>query len=116
MVTDRNTFQSNDITLRFTPNSLAKTLSANYVAEGALKTAQEHLEQHIVVSDQEAVDDQQFLLERAKVLTELAASCTLSAARKIRHHFKKDDHVVLLLCGGNESLSNMIGYTKLRRA
>jgi threonine dehydratase len=101
--------------VQITPNSLAKTLSANYVAEDALKIAQEHLEQHVVVSDQEAVDDQQFLLERTKVLTELAASCTLSAARKIRHHFTKDDNVVLLLCGGNESLSNMIGYTKLRQ-
>jgi threonine dehydratase len=102
--------------VQITPNSLAKTLSANYVAEDALKIAQQHLETHIVVSDQEAVDDQQFLLERTKVLTELAASCTLSAARKVRHHFKKDDNVVLLLCGGNESLSNMIGYTKLRQA
>lgn len=101
--------------VQITPNSLAKTLSANYVAEDALKIAQQYLEQHIVVSDQEAVDDQRFLLERTKVLTELAASCTLSAARKIRHHFKKDDDVVLLLCGGNESLSNMIGYTKLGR-
>lgn len=104
------------IVVQITPNSLAKTLSANYVAEDALKIAQQHLEQHIVVSDQEAVDDQLFLLERTKVLTELAASCTLSAARKIRHHFKKDDNVVLLLCGGNESLSNMIGYAKLRQA
>lgn len=102
--------------VQITPNSLAKTLSANYVAEDALKIALGHLEQHIVVSDQEAVDDQQFLLERTKVLTELAASCTLSAARKIRHHFKKGDNIVLLLCGGNESLSNMIGYTKLRQA
>ena len=102
--------------VQITPNSLAKTLSANYVAKDALKIAQQYLEQHIAVSDQEAVDDQQFLLERTKVLTELAASCTLSAARKVRHHFKKDDNVVLLLCGGNESLSNMIGYTKLGQA
>ncbi len=98
------------------PNSLAKTLSAHYVAPDALRIAQQHLDGYIVVSDQEAVADQRFLLERAKVLTELAASCTLSAARKIRHHFQSDDHVVLLLCGGNESLSNMIGYTKLSQA
>jgi threonine dehydratase len=101
--------------VQITPNSLAKTLSATYVAEDALRIAQQHLEGYIVVSDQEAVDAQRFLLERAKVLTELAASCTLSATRKIRQHFQKDDHVVLLLCGGNESLSNMIGYTKPRQ-
>lgn len=102
--------------VNITPNSLAKTLSATYVAEDALRVAQRYLEGYIVVSDQEAVEDQQFLLERAKVLTELAASCTLSAARKIRQHLQNNDHVVLLLCGGNESLSNMIGYTRLFRA
>ncbi|UCC86578.1 MAG: threonine/serine dehydratase [Anaerolineales bacterium] len=100
--------------VQITPNSLAKTLSAPYVAEDALRIAQQYLEGYVVVSDQEAVEAQQFLLERAKVLTELAASCTLSAARKIRQHFQQDDNVVLLLCGGNESLSNMIEYTKLR--
>lgn len=99
--------------IHITPNSLAKTLSAPYVAEDALRIAQQHLDGYIVVSDQEAVEAQQFLLERAKVLTELAASCTLSAAHKIRQHFQKDDNVVLLLCGGNESLANIFGYTKL---
>ena len=98
--------------VQITPNSLAKTLSATYVAEDALKIAQQHFEQYIVVTDQEAIESQRFLLERTKVLTELAASCTLSAAQKIRHNFSKDDHVVLLLCGGNESLSNMFGYNK----
>lgn len=98
--------------VQITPRSLAKTLGAPYVAEDALRIAQQHLEGYIVVSDQEAIEAQQFLLEQAKVLTELAASCTLPAAGKIRQHFQKDDHVVLLLCGGNESLSNMIGYTK----
>ena len=101
--------------VQITPNSLAKTLSATYVAEDALRIAQQHLEKYIVVSDQEAVEAQQFLLERTKVLTELAASCTLSAVLKIRQHFRKNDNVVLLLCGGNESLANMIGYTKLRQ-
>jgi threonine dehydratase len=102
--------------VQITPNSLAKTLSASYVAEDALRVAQQHLAGYIVVSDQEAVEAQQFLLERAKVLTELAASCTLPAARNIRQRFQKDDQVVLLLCGGNESLGNMIGYTRLGQA
>ena len=46
------------------------------------------------------------------IITELAASCTLSAAKKISSRFQKQGHVVLLLCGGNESLSNMMAYTK----
>lgn len=102
--------------VQITPNSLAKTLSAPYVAEDALRISQQYLENYVVVSDQEAVSDQRFLLERAKVLTELAAACTLSAARKIKQSFQKSDNVVLLLCGGNESLSNMMGYAQQLKA
>jgi len=101
--------------VQIVPNSLAKTLSATYIAEDALLVAQKHLQEYIVVSDKEAVEAQQFILERTKVLTELAASCTLSAAQKIQGRFKKDDNVVLLLCGGNESLANMIGYTQQKQ-
>jgi threonine dehydratase len=100
------------VVVQIIPNSLAKTLSATYVAEDALRIAQQYMEQYVVVSDQEAIESQRFLLERAKVLTELAASCTLSAAKKICGRFQKQGHVVLLLCGGNESLANMIAYTK----
>ena len=101
--------------VEITPDTLAKTLSAFTIAEDALTLAQEHLAGYITVTDQEAVEAQQFLLERAKVLTELAASCILPAAQKVKERFQPDDHVVLLLCGGNESLDNMIGYRQLFR-
>ncbi len=96
--------------VRIVPNSLAKTLGAPYVSEFALELMQNDAERHIVVKDEEAVQAQRLLLERAKVLTELAASCTLAAADRIKDCFGPQDHVVLLLCGGNESLNNMIGY------
>lgn len=102
--------------VQIVPNSLAKTLSATYVAEDALRIAQEHLAQHLVVSDQEAIDAQRFLLERTKLLTELAAACTLAAAKQISARFQEHDHVVLLLCGGNESLANMLAYSKQGQA
>jgi threonine dehydratase len=92
------------------PDTLAKTLSAFTIAEDALTLAQAHLAGYVTVSDQEAVAGQQYLLEQVKVLTELAASCTLPALQKISEQFQADDHVVLLLCGGNESLENMIAY------
>lgn len=99
--------------VQITPTSLAKTLGAYTIAEDALTLAQEHLAGYITVSDREAIAAQQVLLERAKVLTELAASCTLPAAQKVKGHFNQDDHVVLLLCGGNESLENMLAYREL---
>jgi threonine dehydratase len=92
------------------PVSLAKTLGAPHIAEDALILAQRYLEGYILVSDREAFLAELFLLERAKVLTELAASCTLAALRRLEGFFTDKDHVVLLLCGGNVSLDSLMDY------
>jgi threonine dehydratase len=92
------------------PSTLARTLGTPYVAEDALTLVREHVEEDVVVSDAEAFAALVLLLERAKVLTELAASCTLAAAQKLAPHFSVDDHVVLLLCGGNVSLDDLADY------
>lgn len=99
--------------VQIVPKSLAKTLGAPYVANDALTLARQHLQEYIAVSDEEAIADQRFLLERCKLLTELAAACTLSAARRLRGRFGVGDRVVLLLCGGNESLASMVAYANL---
>jgi threonine dehydratase len=71
------------------------------------------VQDHIIVSDAQAFRAQVLLLERAKVLTELAASCTLAAAERLRDHFSSDDHVALVLCGGNVSLDDLTEYKRL---
>ena len=92
------------------PTSLAKTLGAPYVAADALALAQQYLAGYVLVSDREAITAQLVLLERVKVLTELAASCTLAAADRLKDRFKPTDQVVLLLCGGNTSLEDLLAY------
>jgi threonine dehydratase len=98
------------------PASLAKTLGAPYIAEDTLTLAQKYLERHILVSDRVAILAEIFLLERLKVLTELAASCTLAAARSLEGFFTEKDHVVLLLCGGNTSLDSLVDYQQQLRS
>ena len=95
------------------PTSMSKTLSSPFVAKDALTIAQEHLEGLLIVSDKQAIDAQQLILERTKVLPELAASCTLAAVEKIKDRFGPDDHLVLLMCGGNESVANLVNYAKM---
>ena len=95
------------------PTSMSRTLGAPFVAQDALTIAQEHLEGLLIVSDKQAIDAQQLILERTKVLPELAASCTLAAAEKIKDRFGPDDHLVLLMCGGNESVANLVNYAKV---
>jgi len=89
--------------------SVARTLGAPSVAYDAFCLARTHLEAVTVVPDAEALDALRFLLERAKVLTEPASSCTLAAARRMRSHFDRDSHVVLVLCGGNIALEHLVG-------
>lgn len=94
----------------YTPRSLARTLSAPYVAEDALTVMGRHRDRYVVVSDRDAYVAGRFLIERAKINPELAASCTLAAARQVRHRFAPDDHVVLLICGGNVALDDWCAY------
>ncbi|MDP4265305.1 MAG: threonine/serine dehydratase [Bacteroidota bacterium] len=90
--------------------SIAKTLGAPSVSTRTLALAQEHLEEVIVVPDEEAVKALQFILERLKILTEPAASCTLAAALRLRHQFNSNTHLVLIFCGGNLSLADLCKY------
>ncbi len=99
--------------VRITPKSLAKTLGAPEVSEDALSIAREHGHRHVVVSDREAYLALRLLMERAKVTTELAASCTLAAAQRVADSFSPEDHVALILCGGNLSLDTLAEYRKL---
>ena len=50
------------------------------------------------------------ILERTKYLTEPAASCCLAAAARHRDQFRPDDQVVLLLCGGNLSVTDLCAF------
>ena len=90
--------------------SIAKTLGAPSVSVQTLALAQEHLEEVIVVTDDEAVQQLKFILERLKVLTEPAASCTLSAALHLKDRFTKDNNLVLIFCGGNLSVTDLCKY------
>lgn len=88
--------------------SIAKTLGAPAVSETTLAMARRYLESVTVVADAEAVKELEYLLERAKVLAEPAASCTLAAAERLKAGF--GEHVVLVLCGGNVSLEDVVRF------
>ena len=90
--------------------SIAKTLGPPAVSASTLDAAQTRLESVTVVTDDEAVVALRFILERLKVLTEPAASCTLAAAEKLKPNL--GSHVVLVLCGGNLALDDLCSYKK----
>jgi len=67
------------------------------------------------VTDAQAYAELVHLLERAKVITELATACSLAAARQAKARFAPDDHVVVVLCGGNTSVENIRLYEEQLR-
>jgi threonine dehydratase len=90
--------------------SIAKTLGAPSVSEQTLAIAKENLEDIIVVPDDEAMHELKFILERLKILTEPAASCTLAAAKRLKDQFNKNSNLVLIFCGGNLSVEDLCKY------
>jgi threonine dehydratase len=87
--------------------SIARTLGAPAVGQLAFLLARKYLSGVTVVNDDEAIKELLFLLDRTKILTEPAASCTLAAAERLRENFTPLSHVVLILCGGNIGLSDL---------
>ena len=90
--------------------SIARTLGAPSVSQRTLLLAQQLLESVTLVSDAEAMSALRLLLERAKILTEPAASCTWAAAKRLRAHFNASSQVVLVLCGGNMAVEDLCRY------
>jgi len=95
--------------VNITPKSLAKTLGAPYVAEDALRLAQKHLHRYIMVKDREAFEEEVFLLERAKNQHRAGSIVqTWQLPGRRGGHSASNDQVVLLICGGNNSLENLV--------
>ena len=94
-------------------SSLSKTLSAPYVGQTSLDLCREHLEDLIIVSDLDAIKAQQLIVEQEKVVPELAATVTLAAAEKLKDQFTAENHVVLLMCGGNDSIADITRYAAM---
>jgi threonine dehydratase len=90
------------------PTSIARTLGAPRVSERTLAMVQELVEDVIVVPDSAAIDGVVMLLERAKVLAEPAAACTIAAAEALGDRL--GSHVVLVICGGNVSVADLVGW------
>lgn len=90
--------------------SIARTLGSPKVCEMTFAAVQELVDEVTVVEDREAWRALVTILERTKQLVEPAASCCLAAAISHRDRFRPDEKVVLLMCGGNVSVSDLARF------
>jgi threonine dehydratase len=90
------------------PTSIARTLGAPRVSQRALDIVTTAVEDVVVVPDAAAIEGMITLLERAKVLAEPAAACTVPAAVAVGDRL--GSHVVLVICGGNVAVGDLVGW------
>lgn len=92
------------------PTSLAKTLGAPYTTAEIVARHQHYGLRHLLLPDEEAYQAQRFLMERAKIVPELAAACTLAAVHYMQAELGPQNHLALIICGGNVSLADLVNY------
>jgi threonine dehydratase len=92
--------------------SIARTLGAPKVCDFTLNLVRALVEEVVVVDDAAAMAALILILERTKYLTEPAAACCLAAALRHKERFRPDDHIVLLMCGGNLSATDLCEFLR----
>jgi threonine dehydratase len=90
--------------------SIADSLGAKLVCERTLEATKRLVSEVVTVTDREAIDSLEKLINYEKVFCEPAASCTLSAVEGPLREKIKGRKTALLLCGGNFSISQLKAF------
>jgi threonine dehydratase len=92
--------------------SIASTLGAPIASDRTLEHVQALVEEVFVVSDAEAVAGIVTMAEEAKLWVEPAAGCLVPAAKKIVERVGRDIVLGMVVCGGNVSLNDVVGWVE----
>lgn len=90
--------------------SVADSLGATKVSERTFNATKQFVSEVVTVSDHKAIASLEKLANYEKVFCEPAASCTLSAVEGPLRDKIKGKKTVLLLCGGNFSVSQLKAF------
>ncbi|MFJ6737848.1 threonine/serine dehydratase [Streptomyces sp. NPDC091279] len=93
-------------------SSVVTTLSAPSVSRLTHDLVAELVDEVLVVPDRDAVQGTLDLAEHAKVWTELAAGCSLAAARRIVERVGAGARIGLVVCGGNTTLDEVTAWAE----
>ncbi|MFB7500348.1 threonine/serine dehydratase [Streptomyces sp. NPDC056161] len=93
-------------------SSVVTTLSAPSVSQLTYDHVSALVEEVLVVSDREAVEGCLDLAEHAKVWAEPAAGCLLPAARRVLERVGGSARLGLVVCGGNMTPRDLMGFTE----
>lgn len=92
--------------------SIAGSLGTRRSTELPFSIIREAVEDIVTVSDKEAMRELLYTLNREKLLTEPAASCTMAALAAGRIPDIAGKTVAVVMCGGNITLDHVLGWLK----
>ncbi len=92
--------------------SIATSLGARRTEQTQFEIVNEYAKDVVAVSDEMAAEEIIDLLNEEKLLVEPAASCTLSALTQGKIQVKPGANVVVIMCGANVTLDNVLGWRK----
>ena len=90
--------------------SISSTLGAPNVTQRTLDHVKALVEEVLLVPDAQAVEGVLTLAEAAKLWVEPAAGCLVPAARRVIERVGSEIRLGLVLCGGNVSFSDVVGW------
>eukprot|EP00743_Colponemidia_sp_Colp-15_P005485 GILK01005898.1.p1 GENE.GILK01005898.1~~GILK01005898.1.p1 ORF type:complete len:325 (-),score=56.67 GILK01005898.1:285-1259(-) len=81
----------------------AGTLAPRQSSQLNLDIIQEHVDDIVLVTDEEMIQAQKYILSECGLVSELAGAAALAAVLtgKVRHHLKENGHVAVVMCSSN---------------
>lgn len=90
--------------------SIAESLGARKVAQMNYDIVSQKAKDHVVVEDSEALDAMWEIMEQEKIIVEPASSCVLAAVNRQKISLAPGSTTVLLMCGGNVTLEQIMSW------
>jgi threonine dehydratase len=90
--------------------SIANTLGAKSPGKRHFDIMKAHAEDVVTVTDAQAVASLWEMLNQEKLLVEPAMSCAMSALEHGKIPYQADDHIVVIVCGGNIKIDDAIRW------
>ncbi len=90
--------------------SIANTLGAKSPGKRHFDIIREYAEDVVTVTDTQAVESLWDMLNKEKLLVEPAMSCAISALINKKIPYQPDDNVVVIVCGGNVKIPDVMRW------
>lgn len=103
-------FKNKKMTTLSAITSIANTLGSKTPGKRHFDIVSEHATDVVTVTDKEAVATLWDILNHEKLLVEPAMSCSLSALINGKVQYQPDDNIVVIVCGGNVNLEDVMQW------